>query len=74
MSADPAFNRYVEVEDFREFRKEVFARFDRFEDKLDDLSERVTNGRERSAEWSVRAFLVIGAAAATTFFGQMFGT
>jgi hypothetical protein len=70
VSADPHFATRDEL---IELRREMTARFDRLEDKLDALSERVTEGRERSAEWSVRAFLVIGAAAATTFFGQLFG-
>jgi hypothetical protein len=71
VSADPLFATRDEL---AELRREMVTRFDRIEDKLDTLSERVTQGRERSAEWSVRAFLVIGAAAASTFFGQMFGT
>lgn len=75
--------RYVTWERYSEDRRELAARLDRFEAKLDAsisrfevkldaLAEKVTGGRERSAEWTVRGFLVICAAGLATFLGQIF--
>lgn len=74
MSADPALvhrdplaAEYVTWTRYSEDRRELLGRFDRLEAKIDALAEKVTGGRERSAEWTLRAFLVAGAAGLSAF-------